>query len=285
MFPGTAMYYGLLLPIALVLAANAVIFVIVIYKINCRRTSGTPTPAGTPKDSSAQKREDVVRRVQNVIAVTTLLGLTWIFGFMSTANDKLFHILFSVFNSLQGLFIFLLFCLRQPDVQERLKHLRAHVMKRGRAASSADGQRKTGHSHNSTSNVTQSADFALTSLQGSEEKTNLSSTSPPEYQHTYSDITSDQVYENACFELQPTQKANTSYDPFSDPPDKQGTCAALAVKEIHQNEYYALGAPTHSPIATASLKMTFSKSAFTSSETSDDEDDYEAIMTIDGPSK
>ncbi|XP_038062206.1 adhesion G-protein coupled receptor G4-like [Patiria miniata] len=102
---GNAFYYGQLLVLGLVLAYNTVIFVLVM--INLYRPGKL--------QGSARRRQKLMIRAQNAIAISNLMGLTWIFGILSVfeAATFAFQVLFSVFSSLQGLFIFLLFCLRQ----------------------------------------------------------------------------------------------------------------------------------------------------------------------------
>ncbi|XP_038077211.1 adhesion G protein-coupled receptor E1-like [Patiria miniata] len=108
--PGSAFYVGLLLPIGLVLLFNFVIFALIMRKLTCQATSV----------SSQSTRQQTVRRLQNAVAISVLLGLTWIFGLLSAirASTFAFQVLFAIFNSAQGLLIFLLFCARQKEVRE-----------------------------------------------------------------------------------------------------------------------------------------------------------------------
>ena len=65
---------------------------------------------------------EAIRRAQNAVAIGTLMGLTWAFGFLSFGGGRyLFNALFATFNSLQGVFVFLLFGIRQPELREKLK--------------------------------------------------------------------------------------------------------------------------------------------------------------------
>lgn len=68
------------------------------------------------------KNKVIYRRLQNAATISVLVGLTWVFGLLAIGKAKVyFQLLFTVFNSLQGLAIFLLFCLRADDVRETLK--------------------------------------------------------------------------------------------------------------------------------------------------------------------
>ncbi|XP_033097281.1 adhesion G-protein coupled receptor G6-like [Anneissia japonica] len=81
------------------------------------------------------KRELLIKRFQNAVAVSVLLGLTWVFGFLAIGSDSsaryVFQVLFCFFNSLQGLFIFVLFCVRQKEIRDEWKR----CCKRGDRAS------------------------------------------------------------------------------------------------------------------------------------------------------
>ncbi len=108
---GNLFYFGQLLLIGLILLFNCVIFVIVNYKLTCgRRTSHY-----TDKD----RKKETLKRLQNAIIISVLLGLTWVSAFfiIIEGTNFAFQIIFCVLNSLQGLFIFLLFCVRQKEVR------------------------------------------------------------------------------------------------------------------------------------------------------------------------
>lgn len=106
--------FGVLLLVACILFYNVVIFVIVFYKLFLVRAQ---------IKSTSNSRKDVIRQVQNVVAISVLLGLTWIFGFLSLGGARfIFNLLFLLFCSLQGLFVFLLFCLRQKEARDVWKN-------------------------------------------------------------------------------------------------------------------------------------------------------------------
>ena len=59
-----------------------------------------------------------VKLVSNITGVFCLLGLTWVFGALTiTKADQAFQIMFTVTNSLQEFFIFILFCVLNGDVR------------------------------------------------------------------------------------------------------------------------------------------------------------------------
>lgn len=60
---------------------------------------------------------ELQKRVQNTIAIAVLLGLSWLFGFLAIGGAQfIFNLLFLIFNSLQGFFVFVFFCLRNREV-------------------------------------------------------------------------------------------------------------------------------------------------------------------------
>jgi len=97
---------------------NVIIFILVIRQLTCK--------AGKIKGSSkASKRNKVMKRLQNAAAISVLLGLTWVFGLLSVfeSSNFIFQVLFCVFNSLQGFFIFVLFVIRQDTIREHFGNL------------------------------------------------------------------------------------------------------------------------------------------------------------------
>ena len=102
--------FGVLFLVACILLYNVIIFVVVFYKLYLARA---------PIKSSSSRRKDVTQQAQSVVSISVLLGLTWIFGFLTLSGARLiFDLLFLLFCSLQGLFVFLLFCLRQKEARD-----------------------------------------------------------------------------------------------------------------------------------------------------------------------
>ena len=72
------------------------------------------------------KKAKVVHMMFGVGGVTSLFGLTWLFAtftFKSSFKElrETFLLLFTVFNSLQGLFIFLFTCVMNKDARDEWK--------------------------------------------------------------------------------------------------------------------------------------------------------------------
>ena len=104
-----AFYFSHLLFLAIVVVINTIIFGLIMHRLTCGRKT---------KRLSRNKREETLKRVQNAISISLLLGLTWVFGLLSLfPNSSLvLQFLFCIFNSLQGLLIFVMFCVRQEEV-------------------------------------------------------------------------------------------------------------------------------------------------------------------------
>ncbi|XP_071826315.1 uncharacterized protein [Apostichopus japonicus] len=94
--------------VAFLILCNFIIFILVITKLTC----------GRKKVAKTNKSREMLRRFQNAIVIAVLLGMTWIFGYVSILGLKtLSNILFCTFNSLQGFCIFVFFGVRQNDVR------------------------------------------------------------------------------------------------------------------------------------------------------------------------
>ena len=99
------MFFGVFLgPIFAILLFNAVIFVSVISVLAKQIHKKFAN-----KDHA--NRKTVVRLMISITGVMALFGLTWVFGALTVREaSTAFQFLFAIFNSLQGFFIFLFFC-------------------------------------------------------------------------------------------------------------------------------------------------------------------------------
>ncbi|XP_032195247.1 adhesion G-protein coupled receptor G6 isoform X3 [Mustela erminea] len=89
---------------------NVAMFIVVMVQI-CGRNG---------KRSNRTLREEVLRNLRSVISLTFLLGMTWGFAFFAWGPLNVpFMYLFSIFNSLQGLFIFIFHCAMKENVQKQ----------------------------------------------------------------------------------------------------------------------------------------------------------------------
>ncbi|XP_075453230.1 adhesion G-protein coupled receptor G6 isoform X7 [Ascaphus truei] len=89
---------------------NVAMFIVVMVQI-CGRNG---------KRTNRSVREEVLRNLRSVVSLTFLLGMTWGFAFFAWGPLNLpFMYLFTIFNSLQGLFIFVFHCAMKENVQKQ----------------------------------------------------------------------------------------------------------------------------------------------------------------------
>uniref|UniRef100_A0A3B4Z9G6 Adhesion G-protein coupled receptor G6 n=1 Tax=Stegastes partitus TaxID=144197 RepID=A0A3B4Z9G6_9TELE len=94
----------------LVFLLNVAMFIVVMLQI-CGRNG---------KRSNRTLRDEVLRNLRSVISLTFLLGMTWGFALFAWGPVTLvFMYLFAIFNSLQGLFIFIFHCALKENVQKQ----------------------------------------------------------------------------------------------------------------------------------------------------------------------
>lgn len=115
--PG-AFWGAFLAPLLAIILFNAVIFICVIVVLikHVKKTANL-------KNQSVSKNE-VIRLIFSIGGVMGLFGLTWLFGILTFSTAGLretFQILFTIFNSFQGFFIFVFLCVMSADVREEWK--------------------------------------------------------------------------------------------------------------------------------------------------------------------
>ncbi|XP_056337046.1 adhesion G-protein coupled receptor G6 isoform X12 [Danio aesculapii] len=95
---------------SMIFLMNVAMFIVVMIQI-CGRNG---------KRSNRTLREDILRNLRSVVSLTFLLGMTWGFAFFAWGPVSLaFMYLFTIFNSLQGLFIFVFHCALKENVQKQ----------------------------------------------------------------------------------------------------------------------------------------------------------------------
>lgn len=114
--PGFAFYFGFLAEVALLVVLNFVIFILIIRKMLCRPLMVTTTNEGA-------ERKEIVTRVRHGILIWFILGLSWIFGFAAAADTKtfIFHYLYCIFIAIQGVVMFLLLCVANPEFRKAFR--------------------------------------------------------------------------------------------------------------------------------------------------------------------
>ena len=96
-----------MVPVVLVVIKNFIILALTLRGITKNRIK---------KD---QKRE-VMTSIRIAFVCSVLLGTAWVFGIFAVGDLRnAFQWLFCVFNSLQGLFIFLFYTVRNPETKKQ----------------------------------------------------------------------------------------------------------------------------------------------------------------------
>lgn len=102
---GTALYYGLLLPIGIVILVNMGSFLLIIYNV-------FSVPDNLTRSSD---RDITLSQIRLSLFLFFLLGLPWIFGMMITIRaGNIFSYLFCLTAPLQGFILFVYFIIMDP---------------------------------------------------------------------------------------------------------------------------------------------------------------------------
>ncbi|XP_046858688.1 adhesion G-protein coupled receptor D1-like [Xenia sp. Carnegie-2017] len=100
-----------IIPACFVIAVNTVVLIMVIRKM-----------MNTHKVRQQENIEKVKTGVRATIVILPILGLTWVFGLMAINEETVFfRYLFAIFNSAQGLLIFLFHCVLNKKMQEAVR--------------------------------------------------------------------------------------------------------------------------------------------------------------------
>ncbi|XP_076305400.1 latrophilin Cirl-like isoform X2 [Tachypleus tridentatus] len=104
-------------PVAAILLANMVFLTIAIF-IMCRHSNLT----ATMKAKEQAKLTSIRVWIRGALVLVFLLGLTWAFGLLYLSKESvIMAYIFTILNSLQGLFIFVFHCVRNEKVQKEYK--------------------------------------------------------------------------------------------------------------------------------------------------------------------
>ena len=113
----TAVFFATFLaPILAIILFNCVVFSIIVgVLIRHKRRS----KLAFKSSSKLKERGSNIRLMISIIGIMFIFGLTWLFGALTVDKASLsFQVLFVIFNSLQGFFIFLFFCVLGRDGRE-----------------------------------------------------------------------------------------------------------------------------------------------------------------------
>ncbi|XP_052814005.1 adhesion G-protein coupled receptor G6-like [Mya arenaria] len=113
---GNPLLYAFIIPIAVVILANLIVFTLVMCNLLRRNTN-------TMKSNQSELKMASLH-FQAAVSIFVILGLSWVFGFLTVDDTRIvFHYLFAIFNAFQGLFIFLLFTLREKKIRNAWRKL------------------------------------------------------------------------------------------------------------------------------------------------------------------
>ncbi|XP_041357950.1 adhesion G-protein coupled receptor G6-like [Gigantopelta aegis] len=102
-----AFYFAFLAPVAMILLTNCITFVLILHALF--RVSGRNALI---KPTKAKK----YTRLHGAVLLVVLLGLTYMFAIFAIGEASIFfYYLFAIFNTLQGVFIFLFYCILKKD--------------------------------------------------------------------------------------------------------------------------------------------------------------------------
>ncbi|KAK0052900.1 protocadherin Fat 4, partial [Biomphalaria pfeifferi] len=148
-------------PVLFVLLSNFIILIITLRVMQ--------STAVHRLKSKSEKLKSVVR---TIYMLSPILGLTWIFGVLSVNSDLVvFQYLFAICNSLQGLFVFLCYCVLSHQIREGISKMRKH----GHSKSFDSGVRGT---DSSAKNDSETKTLRLGSSSSQEEEMNVLSIPP-----------------------------------------------------------------------------------------------------------
>lgn len=112
------LYGALVAPVLAVILFNIVIFVIVLTVL-IKHSKKKIERAKASSDGSS--RSATIRLLISIFSIMNLYGLTWLFAiftFGEHEGQRAFQILFAIFNSLQGFFMFVFFCVLGKEARD-----------------------------------------------------------------------------------------------------------------------------------------------------------------------
>ena len=110
---GLPFQIGFLAPVVLILVVNSIAFALIIRSL---LTAGSKV--------TADKRATGLQHARRGAAILVVLGLTWLFGVLAIRDAKLvFQYLFCIFNSIQGLLVFIFYCVFSLEIKRKYRKL------------------------------------------------------------------------------------------------------------------------------------------------------------------
>ena len=108
---GIPFFVGLLTPVLVILLGNTIAFIFIFRSLLASGSKAT-----------ADRKTTGLQQVKRAAAILSVLGLTWLFGVLAINDAKLvFQYLFCIFNSIQGLLVFLFYCAFSAETRTKYK--------------------------------------------------------------------------------------------------------------------------------------------------------------------
>ncbi|KAI8494027.1 hypothetical protein Bbelb_283740 [Branchiostoma belcheri] len=105
----------------LILLFNLLVFILVMRKLVLKEKRQHELRGA---DAIKVDRRWIIHQIRRACSIMALFGLTWVFGFFVIDDARtVFAYLFCIFNTLQGLFIFIFHCVMREDMKEWRKKL------------------------------------------------------------------------------------------------------------------------------------------------------------------
>ncbi|XP_036600029.1 adhesion G-protein coupled receptor G7 [Trichosurus vulpecula] len=109
--------WSFILPAVIILVANVVIFVLIAVKVLWGRN----------ENLQSTKKTSVVKKILSTLSIVVVFGLTWSLGYLMLIDDQnvriIFSYFFSIFNTTQGLQIFILYTVRTKVFQNKVSDM------------------------------------------------------------------------------------------------------------------------------------------------------------------
>ncbi|XP_033123619.1 adhesion G protein-coupled receptor L3-like [Anneissia japonica] len=140
------------------------IFVIVVNFLILIRVVTIIKRAASISDDEMLK---VKSTIKGIVVLLPILGVTWVFGLFAIGSATLpFQYIFSILNSLQGLFIFIFYCLMNSEVRSSFERKRKQHQLNNRDLNSTFDESRTGK----TTKQSKVTAVSLTQLQSTDDK-------------------------------------------------------------------------------------------------------------------
>ncbi|XP_014383784.1 PREDICTED: adhesion G-protein coupled receptor G7 [Myotis brandtii] len=111
------LYLSFILPMTIILTSNVALFIVIIVKVVWKDN----------QNLTSTKKVSSLKKVFSTLSIAVIFGITWILGYFMLISDentsKISGYLFCIFNTTQGLQIFVLYTVRTKIFQNEASKL------------------------------------------------------------------------------------------------------------------------------------------------------------------